>query len=368
MDDLTRLRTELDGVDAQLIAAAARRQQIVAEIGRIKHAAGKQLRDYERERAVIRHVRHRAQTAGLEPELAENLLKILIEASLTTQERDRLTLDAHGDGRHALVFGGNGQMGQWFVRFLAAQGFGVQVVDPTGAPDGFEALEDWSAAALMADVLVLATPMRQTAALLDRLATLKPAGLVFDIASIKAPLTAALTRAAAAGLKICSLHPMFGQTTVLLSDRHVVYIDLGSAQAVAEAKALFAPTMAQSCDTTLAEHDQLIAWVLGLSHALNIAFFDALSQSGIAADRLAQISSTTFEKQLRVAAAVAGEAPRLYHDIQHLNPQRAEVLAALSAAVLRVADAGATPDPAAFERLFERGRSYLGASRPPPRG
>lgn len=368
MDELTRLRTELDGVDAQLIAAVARRQQIVAEIGRIKHAAGKQLRDYQREREVLKHVRHRAQAASLEPELAENVLKLLIEASLTTQERDRLTLDAHGDGRHALVFGGNGQMGQWFVRFLAAQGFGVQVVDPSGAPDGFEALTDWTEAALMADVLVLATPMRQTAPLLERLVALQPAGLIFDIASIKAPLVTALTAAAASGLKLCSLHPMFGPATALLSDRHVVYIDLGNAQAVAEAKALFAPTMAQSCDATLAEHDQLAAWVLGLSHALNIAFFDALSQSGIAAERLAQISSTTFERQYQVASAVAGEAPKLYHDIQHLNPLRAQVLAGLSAAVLRVADAGAAPDSATFEKLFERGRDYLGASRPQPRG
>lgn len=367
MDELLRLRNELDGVDAMLIGAVARRQAIVAEIGRIKHAAGKQLRDFKREREVLQHVRQRALNAGLEPELAESVLKLLIEASLTTQEQDRLKLDGHGDGRHALVFGGNGQMGQWFVRFLSAQGFGVQVVDPSGAPEGFEALDDWQAAARSADLLVLALPMRQTGELLAQLEAVQPQGLVFDIASIKSPIAAELQRAAASGLKLCSLHPMFGPGTALLSDRHVVYVNLGRDDAVSAAKALFAPTMALAVDASLAEHDQLIAWVLGLSHALNIAFFDALSHSGIAAERLAQISSTTFEKQFRIAAAVAGEQPRLYHDIQHLNPLRTEVLAGLSAAVLRVAEAGATPDSASFERLFERGRHYLGASRPLPR-
>lgn len=41
-------------------------------------------------------------------------------------------------------------------------------------------------------------------------------------------------------------------------------------------------------------HDGLIAYVLGLSHALNIAFFTALAESGEAAPRLARMSSTTF--------------------------------------------------------------------------
>jgi chorismate mutase/prephenate dehydrogenase len=364
MDELLKLRNELDEVDAALIAAVAKRQAIVAEIGRIKHAAGKQLRDFQREREVLAHVRRRAEAVGLKGDLAEAVLKMLIEASLTTQEQDRLKLDAHGDGRRALVFGGNGLMGQWFVRFLSAQGFGVQVVDPSGAPEGFSAIANWHDSARAADLIVLATPMRQTTAVLDELVWLQPQALIFDIASIKAPLASALTRAAASGLKLCSLHPMFGPSTVLLSDRHVVYIDLGHAGAVEQARALFAPTMASSVQSTLEEHDQLIAWVLGLSHALNIAFFDALAHSGIAAQRLAQISSTTFERQLAVACNVADEDAALYHDIQHLNPLRTEVLTGLSSAVLRVAEAGATPERAAFTAMFERGRAYLGASKP----
>jgi hypothetical protein len=45
----------------------------------------------------------------------------------------------------------------------------------------------------------------------------------------------------------------------------------------------------------------LIAYVLGLSHALNIAFFTALAGSGEAAPRLAQLSSTTYDAQVDVA-------------------------------------------------------------------
>ena len=160
MRPLSELRSELDAVDADLITAIARRQALVAEIGRWKHAQGKQLRDFQREREVIAHVRQRAENAGLDPAIAEQVMKLLIESSLTTQEQDRVRLAGQGGGRRALVIGGNGRMGRWFVRFLAAQGFDVEVADPTGAPEGVAGRDDWKDGALDQDLIVVAAPMQ----------------------------------------------------------------------------------------------------------------------------------------------------------------------------------------------------------------
>ena len=112
-----------------------------------------------------------------------------------------------------------------------------------------------------------------------------------------------------AGCRVTSVHPMFGPDTELLSGRHVIFIDLGDATALDEARALFGSTMAELVVMDLDEHDRLIAFVLGLSHALNIAFFTALAESGEAAPRLARMSSTTFDAQLDVATRVAQEKP-----------------------------------------------------------
>jgi chorismate mutase/prephenate dehydrogenase len=91
---------------------------------------------------------------------------------------------------------------------------------------------------------------------------------------------------------------MFGPDTELLSGRHVIFVDVGDPTATAVARELFAPTMATLVEMDLESHDRLIAYVLGLSHALNIAFFTALADSGEAAPRLATLSSTTFDAQL----------------------------------------------------------------------
>ena len=113
----------------------------------------------------------------------------------------------------------------------------------------------------------------------------------------------------------------------------------------------------------LEEHDRLIAYVLGLSHALNIAFFTALAESGEAAPRLARLSSTTFDAQLDVAGAVAEESPELYYEIQALNDYGAESLQALSGAVERLRTAVLTRDFATFRSLMEQGLAYLSGRR-----
>jgi len=361
MRPLSELRAELDSVDAQLIGAIARRQAIVAEIGRWKHAQGKQLRDYQRERAVISNVRARAAEAGLDPQIAESVLKLLIESSLTTQEQDRVRLGAKGDGARALIIGGNGRMGRWFARFLAAQGYTVEIADPSGAPDGLPSVDDWASDALTQDLIVIAAPLRASNAILLGLAKRAPKGLIFDIGSLKTPMQEGLAACAKAGLRICSVHPMFGPDAALLSDRHIIFMPVGATDAVKDARALFVDTMVQPVEMPLAEHDHLIAYVLGLSHALNIAFFSALANSGEAAPKLANMSSTTFDRQLQIASGVAQENPRLYFEIQSLNAYRGEALGALKRAVdelTRCVDEG---DEIGFVSIMERGRGYLSA-------
>jgi chorismate mutase/prephenate dehydrogenase len=152
---------------------------------------------------------------------------------------------------------------------------------------------------------------------------------------------------------------MFGPDTELLSGRHVVFVDLGHAGALSAARELFAPTMAEQVVMSLDDHDRLVAYVLGLSHALNIAFFTALAESGEAAPKLARMSSTTFDAQLEVAARVAQESPELYYEIQSLNDYGAESLEALSKAVERLRTAVLTQDQATFVALMSRGRDYL---------
>jgi chorismate mutase / prephenate dehydrogenase len=308
-------------------------------------------------------VRAMAEQRGVSPGLAESLLRLLIRSSLTTQEHASVVAHGAGSGRRALVIGGAGKMGSWFVSFLGSQGFAVEVADPSPTPEGVTRVEDWRSTDLKHDYIVLATPLGITDAILKDLALRRPPGVIFDVGSLKSPLRAGLLALKSHGCKVTSVHPMFGPDTELLSGRHVVFVDLGHAGALASARELFAPTMAEQVVMSLDDHDRLIAYVLGLSHALNIAFFTALAESGEDAPKLARMSSTTFDAQLDVASRVAQDSPELYYEIQSLNDYGAESLEALSQAVERLRTAVLSQDRATFVALMRRGRDYLADRR-----
>jgi chorismate mutase/prephenate dehydrogenase len=362
--NLDDLRKRLSELDEQLLSLVAERQRLSRDVAAVKAASGLATRDFKREREVLMRARSTAEQLGISPVLAETVLRLLIRSSLTTQEQLRVAASGRGGGHSALVIGGSGKMGRWFAEFLTSQGFSVTIADPAGPPADLDAstfafVPDWRAGELSYDMIVVATPIKIANDVLIELAARKPAGVVFDIGSLKTPLRHGLTALKDAGCRVTSIHPMFGPDTELLSGRHVIFVDLGDRGAVEEAQALFASTMADQVVMTLDEHDRLIAYVLGLSHALNIAFFTALAESGEAAPRLAQLSSTTYDAQVDVATRVARESPDLYFEIQSLNDYGRESLQALRDSVDKIWNAVVSNDTEAFRGLMARGRDYL---------
>jgi chorismate mutase/prephenate dehydrogenase len=356
---LEELRKRLSEVDRELIDLVAARQKIVAEIGAHKIQNSVPTRDYEREREVLKGAETQARALGLEPELAEQIMGLLIRASLTHQEQRRVAAGTTGAGKRVLIIGGAGKMGAWFAHFLSSQGFAIEVADPSPTPVAFTRVADWRSSELDFDFVIVATPMKVAGEVLAELAARRPRGVVIDIGSLKSPLRNGLERLAAAGCKVTSIHPMFGPDTRLLSGRHVVFCDVGVPEATRAARGLFASTMAEQIEMSVDDHDRLMAYVLGLSHALNLAFFTALAASGELVPRLQKMSSTTFDAQLRVATLVAGDNPHLYFDIQTLNDFGSASLQALRSATERIEQLVQNRDEAGFVSLMAAGRRYL---------
>lgn len=356
---LEELRKRLSEVDREIIGLVAARQKIVAEIGTHKIQNSVPTRDYEREREVLKGAESQARALGLEPGVANEIMELLIRASLTHQEQRRVASGTSGAGKRVLIIGGAGKMGAWFAHFLASQGFTIEISDPSPTAVAFTRIADWRECPLDYDFIIVATPMKVAGDVLAELAKWRPRGVVVDIGSLKSPLRSGLERLIEAGCKVTSIHPMFGPDTRLLSGRHVVFCDVGVPEATRAARALFAATMAEQIEMSVDDHDRLMAYVLGLSHALNLAFFTALAASGELVPRLQRMSSTTFDAQLRVASLVARDNPHLYFDIQTLNDYGAASLQALRAATERIEQLVQRRDEVGFVELMAAGRRYL---------
>lgn len=360
--ELLELRQRLDVIDSRIVELIAERQAVVTTIGEHKLKTGLPLRHYEREREVIERGVARAETLGLEGTVARDILQTLIHHSLSNQETHKLVSSDHGQGQRALVIGGLGRMGAWMSRYLDMVGYRVDVADRITAATPFRQVGDWQAVVHDYDLIVVAAPLRPSNDILLRLAELKPECLVFDIGSLKSPMRAGLDAMRHNGCRICSVHPMFGPNDIGLSGRHILFVDVGDAGALAEAHALFAHTAADCVELSLEEHDEVMAWVLGLSHLVNIAFAGALARSGEAVPLLKQISSSTFNAQLDVATRVVTENPHLYYEIQQGNVNTAQVSEQFRKVLDELVAAVADKNEEAFIQLMQVARTRLASN------
>ena len=356
---LEELRERLASIDRRILELAADRQRLAHLIGEAKDESGRSIRNFAQEKEVIERARQVASKVGISKQLAQTLMQALIREALATQERQRVQAHGKGYGQRALIIGGAGRMGRWFASFLRSQGYRVEIADPAGPVIGFIHHNDWHKTDLDHDLVLVATDLRMSQRILSEMIELQPPGLILDIGSLKSPLSDALLALSQSGLRIASIHPMFGPDTVLLSNRHIIFVDIDSPRATLEAKELFTSTMAQLVDMTLEEHDRAIAYVLGLSHALNIAFPAALAESGEAACELAEISSQTFDQQMLIAGNVTAENPHLYFEIQALNRFSEKSLACLTRSLDQVSKLVSTQDESGFVALMVQGRDYL---------
>src|SRR5688572_17430662 len=162
MSSLDDLRRRINELDRQILELVGKRQETSREIIQAKRSTGHATRDYNREREVLLAAREAGKEYGVAPQVAENVLRLLIRSSLTTQEQARVAAQGTGSGRTALVIGGAGKMGRWFADFMTSQGFVVQIADPSGAPAGYAHLADWRETDLKHDFIVVATPLGTT--------------------------------------------------------------------------------------------------------------------------------------------------------------------------------------------------------------
>lgn len=357
--ELLELRKHLDEIDTGIVDLIAERQAVVTTIAAHKLKTGLPLRHYEREREVIDRGVARAESRGLAGSVARDILQTLIRHSLSNQETHKLVQSDHGLGQRALVIGGLGRMGVWMSRFLDMVGYLVDVADMVAGETPFNIVDDWEAVVHDYDLVVVAVPLRPSNDILLRLAAIRPKCLVFDIGSLKTPMYEGLEALRESGCRVCSVHPMFGPDEIGLSGRHILFVDVGNPQAISEARALFAHTAADCVELSLEEHDEVMAWVLGLSHLVNIAFAGALAKSGEAVPLLRQISSSTFNSQLQVATQVVSENPHLYYEIQQGNDNTARVTAQFRKVLDELVNAVAEDDEAVFTRHMGSARQRL---------
>ena len=213
------------------------------------------------------------------------------------------------------IIGAGGQMGQWFVKYFASQGFQVTGYDSENKVSGKEVIisESLVGGILKADYVVLCTPTRRTPEIIRLIAKeMKRGTYLLEISSEKSKVVSSLSKMPAKINPIC-IHPMFGPGIKTIKGQNIISVPIKDAKKeLTVAKELFAGANFVTIDAI--EHDKKIAVILGLTHLMNLVFANIISKDE-KIHLTEKMSGTTFRVQKTLAESIMTESPELIQTI-----------------------------------------------------
>jgi prephenate dehydrogenase len=213
------------------------------------------------------------------------------------------------------IIGAGGQMGQWFVKYFASQGFQVTGYDSENKISGKEVIisESLVGGILKADYVVLCTPTRRTPEIIRLIAKeMKRGTYLLEISSEKSKVVSSLSKMPAKINPIC-IHPMFGPGTKTIKGQNIISVPIKDAKKeLTVVKELFAGANFVTIDAI--EHDKKIAVILGLTHLMNLVFANIISKDE-KMHLTEKMSGTTFRVQKTLAESIMTESPELIQTI-----------------------------------------------------
>ena len=221
------------------------------------------------------------------------------------------------------IIGGAGKMGKWMASFLLAEKIDVILIGSneerlSAARQELlvEGTTDLGAVS-QADLIIISVPIATFESIVKELSRfVKKGQTVVDITSVKVMPIEVMHRYLA-GCLVLGTHPVFGPGAEGLTGHNVVLTPTSdSEKALAEqAKSFLEKRGAQVKLMMPAEHDRLMAVVLGLAHYIAIVSGDTLLNLDNLAD-MQLASGVTFRVLMTLVASVLGEDPSLYASIQ----------------------------------------------------
>lgn len=362
-DPLSDLRDSIAEVDRALLELLRRRMELAAEVGRIKAGSATPVVIRDVEDRVLTRARQHAEACGVSEEVMENVFQAIIRGSVERQYRVGIALRRQR-GERMLIVGGAGGMGSWFRGFFELAGHEVDILDPAlasipEAPHRFRRLEDVDDLDRYAAILI-SVPLGRTPEVLAQVVERRPRGAVIEVASIKSHLVPALAQARELGVRVHSLHPMFGPGKSFYEALTFVLAAQGDLMTEKRQMETFIRhPYTRLVAVTLQHHDRLMGWLLGLAHLSNILFGASLTRCGLDPAELHACASATFSRHTGNALLVLNANPDLYLDIQHLNPHRLEVYDAVREALDHIEALVGERDREGFRQTLAEARRAL---------
>ena len=223
------------------------------------------------------------------------------------------------------IIGGAGKMGRWFTRYFIQHGHDVTISDVKMEEAryfanslGTRLARSNSEAAESAELIAVCTPINTVSDVIrEILASLSPSTAVMEISSIKSPVISILRKIAFMGIRVLSVHPLFGPGVEDPSVERMALVPIRNEKSeISLAENLFPDIEIIPVD--FERHDHAMALTLSLTYFINIVLASVLAKEDV--EELKNLGGTTFTMQLLLSESIMTENPKLCASIQMSNP------------------------------------------------
>jgi chorismate mutase / prephenate dehydrogenase len=352
-DPLLPLRQRLDAIDRSILDLLAERNGVVQKVAEEKIRQMLPVFVPQREDDKVESFRREAIAHGLDPDWAEDFLRMIMSSSRASQSLDRFSR-ATPEPRTLLLVGGRGGMGSLYSRVLQASGHHVRCLDRS----------DWAKVAELArgvDAAIVAVPIRATLRVIDRLAQHLPKTAVLaDFTSNKSVVMERML--AAHPGPVVGLHPLHGPDVHNLSKQLMLVCPGRGAQEYGWLLAQCELWGMRLKEVDPTRHDQAMHLIQGLRHFQALLHGSFLRASGMAPGEILDFSSPIYRAELMLLGRIFAQDAELYADIVFSDADRRKLLGEFLAHQERLARLVEQDDKDGFIAEFEAIAAFFGPS------
>ncbi len=354
-EDAARLlgdkRTEIDRIDRKLVELLAERKKLVREVAEVKIEHGLPIYLPGREDALIRERRKEAGTAGVSPDLVEDLLRRIIRESY--QAEGTAGFKATVDPVPIVLVGGRGGIGKLFHRMFTNSGFTVRILEK----------DNWDQAEMLlrgAGLVMVGVPIALTLEVIDRLAgKLERHCILADVTSIKtAPLAKMMEIHQG---PVLGLHPMFGPDTHILAKQVIVYCPGRDPEAYNWLLQQFRIWGILLLEADPREHDHMMGIIQAMRHFETFVYGVHLYEENADLEKILTFSSPIYRLELGMIGRLFAQDPNLYADIIFSSQEGKAIIKRYLKRFSKLRTLLDKEDKAGFTELFHRTAQWFGS-------
>lgn len=305
IEKLNTLRNQIDKIDQDILRLLSKRLSLVSQVGEIKSHFGLFIYAPEREKTIVSCRRQEAQTLGISPDLVEDLLRRIMRESYSN-ENEKGFQPLSPNLRPIVIVGGQGKMGQFFMKMLTLSGYTVRILDQN----------DWIHAEsilLNVGVVFISVPIHLVKTVANKLPRLSHDCIVVDLSSIKNDSLKAILDVHSG--PVLGLHPMFSPDSGNMIKQIVICCEARYPESYQWLLRQIKLWGAKIYRCNSIEHDRYMGFIQGLCHLITFTVGYHLLKENINLKKIISFSSPIFRLELVKLGRLFNQNPHLYADI-----------------------------------------------------